>query len=164
MAALETSIRSGAPFTKARSPHDCAFGKWYDSYHPKDRRLALMLTQFASPHAEIHGLADTLLGMAEGGQTDGALGQFAASKETTLALLMKLFDSVQQLVQELQRRVAIVMDDGEETCALGADSVRDIVTIPAGKIRQGDKDAEATAALVILEDGSIVPLLNWRYF
>jgi hypothetical protein len=73
MSALETSIRTGAEFSKARNPHDCAFGKWYYGHHFADRRLSLLMGQFEQPHAVIHGLADKLLGIAEAGQGSEAL-------------------------------------------------------------------------------------------
>ncbi|MRR49434.1 MAG: hypothetical protein EG825_00740 [Rhodocyclaceae bacterium] len=54
MAALERSIHGSEPFSKARDPRACAFGKWYYGYTPKDRRLAMLLAQFERPHNQIH--------------------------------------------------------------------------------------------------------------
>lgn len=167
MAALESSIRTGVSFAKARNPHECAFGKWFYGYQAQDRRLGLLLGQFEQPHAAIHALADRLLGMAEAGQGGEAMKAFEQARDTTLATLMKLFESAQQLVEELQRRVAVIVADGESTGAFGADGVRDIVTVPAERIKHnagkgGSGASRATSALVLLEDGSVVPLLNWQ--
>lgn len=167
MAALEHSIRTDVPFAKARSPHECAFGKWFYGYHAQDRRLGLLLGQFEQPHAAIHALADRLLGIAETGRRDEALRAFEQARDTTLATLMKLFESASQLVEELQRRVAVIVADGDCSCALGADGVRDIVTVPAERIKQnggkgGSGASRAASALVLLDDDSVVPLLNWQ--
>lgn len=164
MAALEHSIRSDTPFGKARDPRECAFGKWLYAYHAEDRRLGLLLRQFEHPHAQIHALADKLLGMSAAGRRDEALGAFAEAEHTTLATLLGLFDSASQLVLELQRRLAIVVTDGVEACALGADAVRDIVTLPPERVRlpaQGSA-SPAVAALLVLDERSVVPLLDWH--
>lgn len=169
MTALENSIRTGTPFAKARNPHECAFGKWFYGYHAKDRRLSLLFGQFEQPHATIHALADRLLAMAEAGQGGESLRAFEEAKSTTLATLMRLFDSAQELVTELQRRIAVIVSDGAETCALGADGVQDIVTLPADQVkrnagRASTAGSQATSALIILDDHAVVPLLNWRTF
>ena len=169
MNALDESIRSGASFAKARNPRECAFGKWYYGQHSKDRRLSLLLGQFEIPHATIHGLADRLLALSESGQRAAALQAFEEARDTTLAKLMKLFDSAQALVVELQRRIAVIVADGDDICALGADGVRDIVDIPAERIKPNTGNgigagSKATAALIILDDRNVVPLLNWRNF
>lgn len=165
MAALENSLRTGVPFAKARNPRECAFGKWYYGHRSDDRRLALILGQFEQPHATIHALADSLLGLAEAGARDEALHKFEEARDSTLAMLMRLFDSALMLVTELQRRVAVIVAAGGETCALGADGVRDIVAVPADRVKHGRHDAaRATSDLVILDDRSVVPMLNWRAF
>lgn len=169
MSALEESIRTGAPFSKARNAHDCAFGKWFYSYRAKDRRLSLLLAQFEQPHAAIHALADRLLGLSGAGQGDDALRAFEEAKNTTLAMLMELFESAQKLVVELQRRIAIIVSNGENSCALGADSVLDIVTVPPESVKAntgmtGGMESQATSALIILDNNDVVPLLNWRKF
>ena len=169
MAALESSIRTGAQFSKARNPHDCAFGKWYYSHHFDDRRLSLLLGQFEQPHSMIHGLADRLLGMAEAGQGADAMHAFDDAKKTTLAQLLKLFDSAGELVAELQRRIGVIVADGDDTCSLGADGVSDIVTIPAERVKpntghSATAAAHAMSALLVLDERTVVPLLNWRGF
>jgi hypothetical protein len=108
LTALENSIRTGVEFTKARNPHECAFGKWYYGYHPTAHSLKLMLMQFESPHAAIHQLADQLLGLAEKGQHNEALRMLEMVKQTTLSTLVDLFASTRQLLMELKRRVAVM--------------------------------------------------------
>jgi chemotaxis signal transduction protein len=165
MAALEDAIHGGAAFAKARNPRDCAFGKWYYGYRSKDRRLALLLSQFEQPHAVIHGLADRLLGLVEQGRGGEAMSGFEDARHTTLAKLMQLFDAAQRLVVELQRRVGVIVSDGEITCALGADGIRDIVSVSAEQVKSGKAGglaSRATSALIVLDDQNVVPLLDWR--
>ncbi|MFY9329311.1 MAG: CZB domain-containing protein [Georgfuchsia sp.] len=165
MSALENSIQTGTAFAKARSPRECAFGKWFYAYHPIDRRLSLLLRQFESPHAMIHGLADRLLGMERG----DAMRAFEEAKNTTLATLLRLFDDAQKLIVELQRRIAIIVINGADTCAIGADSVRDIVDVPVEQVKRNEGktpgvESNAASALIILDDRTVIPLLNWHKF
>ena len=169
MSALESSIRNGTPFSKARNPHECAFGKWFYSYRAKDRRLSLLLGQFEQPHAIIHSLADRLLKLTEAGHTEEALNAFEEAMDTTLAMLMELFVAAQELVVELQRRIAVIVSDGENTCALGADGVSDIVTITPECVKENAGkgfgiESQATSGLIVLENNNVVPLLNWHNF
>lgn len=165
MAALETSLREGLPFGKARNPRECAFGKWYYSHTFNDRRLMLLLGQFEAPHAHIHALADQLLSLAEGGGTAEALRIFDNEKHTTLAKLLDLFDAADSLVGDLQRRIAIIVNEGAAICALGADGVRDIVSVPHERLTlHGAGGMSAVCGLVILENQEVVPILDWHRF
>ncbi|MCK6412278.1 MAG: CZB domain-containing protein [Azonexus sp.] len=161
MSALEHSLRSGAPFSKARNPHDCAFGQWFYAYRPSDRRLSLLLSQFEQPHAIIHGLADRLLAMVDHGQQAAALAEFETARDTTLATLMQLFDSASQLIVELQRRIAVILGSGEQARALGADAVRDIVLVPPERCKS-PHGSGPVAGLILLDDGHLVPLIDWK--
>lgn len=165
MRALEEAIRNGTAFSKARNPRECAFGKWYYNYTAQDKGLSLMLRNFEKPHAQIHRLADTLLGLVETGHTGDALRIFHESKDTTLAELLNLFDLAQKLVSSLQRRIAVIMADGDDYCALGADGVREIVAVPTEQIKPGlSMGTPATSDMVILDNHTVAPLINWRTF
>jgi len=167
MGALETSLRQGVPFGKARSPYECAFGKWYYSYKPSDRRLTLLLGQFEMPHARIHGLADRLLGLVDQGRREEALAAFDEAEHTVLKDLMRLFDAARELVTELQRRIVVIVGDGQKSYALGADGVRDIVDVAADRVQRNAIEVGGAAGgptLLILEDGRVVPLLDQAMF
>ncbi|MFQ5645038.1 MAG: CZB domain-containing protein, partial [Thiogranum sp.] len=68
--ALECSIKTNEAFAKARDPHQCAFGKWYDRFHTRDEELMDILRQFNVPHKRIHSLADRLLMLKERGNAE----------------------------------------------------------------------------------------------
>lgn len=159
--ALEDAIRNNTAFSKARNSRECAFGKWYYSYTTENQRLTLAMRYFEQPHAKIHQLADRLLELAEVGQNSDALHALQESKNTTLVELLKLFDSALELVFALQRRIVIIVADGDEMCALGADGVHGIAAVPVDRIKQ---TGEGMSALIVLDDQSIVPLINWRTF
>ena len=165
MSALEDSIRSGYQFSKARGPHECAFGKWYYNYRPSDRQLALLLRNFEQPHARIHGLADQLLALSEAGAKSEALTRFQEAADTTLKELLLLFDRTTNALQSLQRRIAIILRrDGVRT-ALGVDRVSDIVTIPAERVTSNISRAngvDESECLLTLDNGKICPVMEWQ--
>lgn len=167
MSALENSLRNGCAFAKARDPHECAFGKWYYAYQPSDRRLALLLRGFEQPHAMIHSLADRLLKLSEAGKREEALARFQEERETTLKDLLRLFDRTGAVLQSLQRRVAIILRRGDMRCALGADRVTDIVSVPADRVSHHTDAARhhnQSSLLLILENGGICAMINWKAF
>lgn len=161
--ALEQSLNTGAPFTKARTHRDCAFGQWYYAYHTDDRQLCLTLEQFEAPHARIHALADKLLGLAEAGQRVEALAQLAAERETTLARLLQLFDRLVALLPTLKRQQAIIVTDQECRHALGIDGVVDIHAVSPDQFRptMGEFGGLHPAGFVLgIDNGQPVPLLD----
>jgi hypothetical protein len=165
MAALEGSLRQGHSFAKARSPYECAFGKWYYGFRAHNSQLGLLLKRFEQPHARIHALADQLLQLVEEGHQDEALARFQRARETTLQELVNLFAEADRLVLSLQRRVAILVHHGGLACALGADEVKAIASIPPERIAisAGMRISQrAGSKLVILDDGTVVPVMDWQ--
>lgn len=165
---LETSIRTGTPFQKARNPHDCSFGKWYYKYHPSDQQLLSSLRQFEEPHTAIHALADHLLELTEQGGREEALATLEYVKSTTFSNLIYLFNSVPSFVRQLIRRVAIIVGQTEASCALGADGVCDIINVRPDQITWLSESTETKrqksqtiSGLIILEDSSVAPLIDW---
>lgn len=55
---LERTLESGEKFTMATDPHQCAFGKWYDSFHCDNNALAYHLKKIDEPHKRLHQAAD----------------------------------------------------------------------------------------------------------
>jgi chemotaxis signal transduction protein len=167
MSGLENSIRQGHAFSKARSPFDCAFGKWYYAYRPANRQLALLLTSFEQPHARIHALADQLLGLVDTGGQQEALARFQRASETVLKELLNLFEEAQRLTVSLQRRVAILLRDSDAVCALGVDSVNDIAALTPDRVTKPGRVGTSSApppTLLMLEDQTLVPLIEWQTF
>lgn len=164
MGALEYSIRSATPFSKARSPRDCAFGQWFYAYHTDNAELSVFLSQFEQPHAQIHQLADRLLACAESGQQDVALAALEDSRNTILQNLLELFDSTATLAHNLQRRIAIIGSDRQQPLAVGADAVMDMLKLSAASLKpapaQPAGPQRVIVALLLLPDHSVAPLLD----
>ncbi len=126
LAALDHSLKTGEAFTKARDPHQCAFGKWYDSYTNPDRDIQSTLAEFDLPHKKIHGLADHLLGMSARGQRDEAILLINRARDTELAALIGLFSKLRAQITTQNKELTVVLHDHNRVCGITVDSVGEV--------------------------------------
>lgn len=127
--ALELSLRSGAPFTKARDPHQCAFGKWYDTFTTDDDMLADLMRDFDEPHQRIHALADKLLATKETEGVDAALNLLQRERVFTLARLQELFADAKDRLRSITRPVLVfLVKQNGQLVAIRLNGLSDIET------------------------------------
>lgn len=107
--ALEHSLRTGKPFTKARDPHQCAFGKWYDAFTTDDDMLADLLKDFDEPHRHIHSLAETLLALQESEGLEAAMVILERERRLTLSRLRELFADARDRLRSITRPVLVYL-------------------------------------------------------
>lgn len=107
--ALEESLRTGGAFTKARDPHQCAFGKWYDTFTTDDDMLADLMRDFNEPHKRIHALADKLLALKDNEGMDAALTLLQRERQFTLARLQELFADAKDRLRSITRPVLVFL-------------------------------------------------------
>ena len=125
--ALEHSLVSGAEFTKARDPHQCAFGRWYDNFQTDNEALAQLLEKFDAPHQRIHALASELLSMRDEGQTDAAITILNEHKRTTLTRLQALFSDARNMVASSVRpTVIMIQNDQAAVMGLKVDDIGEV--------------------------------------
>ena len=127
--ALEKSLKEDAPFEKARDPHMCAFGKWYDKFETRDEALTEIMTRFDKPHKKIHALADELLGLKEDDKLELALEQLELARITTLNYLKKHFSHARDQIQDSLHTVVInITNDGSKpVVALQIDEIHEVM-------------------------------------
>lgn len=127
--ALEASIKNDVAFTKALDPHQCAFGKWYDSFVTRDETLSEILSQFDEPHQRIHSLANTLLNLKGQGHIEKALEQLKIERHTTLSRLRNLFASARNQVQSVMRPVIlfITRDGAKPVFGMIVDEINNVI-------------------------------------
>jgi len=128
--ALQQALINGTEFTKERDPHKCAFGRWYDSFQPKDEALAAVFKSFDAPHKRIHALADELLGLALKEGKERALQVLQIERDTTLKALQRAFSFAREALRISQHTVLLyVTSDGRTPrLALRLDDISDILT------------------------------------
>ena len=78
---LELSVKEQRKFKLATNHHECAFGKWYDSFITDNRVLHNCLKKFETPHQEIHSIANLVKKMGENNDFKSAFDIINKTKE-----------------------------------------------------------------------------------
>lgn len=109
---LRRCAESGATFTKALDPTKCAFGQWYEKIRSNDAARASLsggtvvlekiLDDFDAPHRRIHGIAESVLQLAQNGGLDEARAKIEEAWDTDLATMKRLFARFFQAFQDLR--------------------------------------------------------------
>jgi len=126
---LENTIRTGAAFTKAIDPKECAFGKWFSKFETRDETLQELLPKFEEPHAAIHALADKLISLRDNNKEAEALEILAHTRITTLRRLRTLFSRAKDQISSGMRQVLlfVTLDGKTPRYALMIDEINDVM-------------------------------------
>jgi len=135
---LEKAIVDDEEFTKARDPHKCAFGVWYDNFDTIDEDLQHIMADFDAPHKQIHSLADQLLSMKDQSenQKKKCLEILENERKTTLNKLRRLFDKAREQIAITIKPVLIylTLDNESPHVALKVDEIADVEEVEQDKI------------------------------
>jgi len=123
------AVTEGRPFTLARDPTECAFGKWFYSYKPEDIGFASVMSRIEVPHRRIHTIANAVLKLAEQGEPEKAKEMILRTEKSELRTVVKLFEEARTAFRESQKEVAIVLTGGGKHVALTVDSVAAVEAI-----------------------------------
>jgi chemotaxis signal transduction protein len=169
---LEASVRERRDFTLARDPHQCKFGKWYDSYQPTNLELASIWSGFDLPHKRIHAIADVVTEHEKRGEFEQALAIIEQTRATALAVLVREFAAATQAVLRSNREVVVILERGADALAITVDSAdvvetiqeTDMMELPALLNREGAAVISRTARreqseelLLVLDPGRLFP-------
>lgn len=126
---LLRAVTEGRPFTLARDPTECAFGKWFYNYKPEDIGFASVMSRIEVPHRRIHTIATAVLKHAEQGESEKAKEMILHTEKGELRTVVKLFEEARTAFRESQKEVAIVLTGGGKHLALTVDSVASVEAI-----------------------------------
>lgn len=133
---LEGCVRESREFTLARDPARCAFGQWQAGFRTDNLTLATHLKRFQRPHAEIHALADEVLGLAAGGKHEQAVARIAEVRNTTLSLMRRLFREGVALLEGSVTETLVVLEAGERLLGITTDVVDSVEYLEEGSIKE----------------------------
>lgn len=126
---LQNAIREKRPFTLARDPTQCAFGKWYYSYKPDDIGFASVMYRFEEPHRRIHNLADIALSFAAQGNFNKAEELIEHTRAGDLKTVIQLFQEVREAFAQSKKELAVVLHNGEKHLSITVDRVAAVESI-----------------------------------
>lgn len=134
---LEASVREQRPFTLATDPHQCAFGRWYDTIMADEAELDKLtngntsmrhvlqraLRAFDEPHQRIHAVATDVVQLLEEGRADKALERIELTRATTLNSMLTLFDRFFALIRKLRKSLVVILERHGQRLGVIVDSV-----------------------------------------
>lgn len=126
---LEASVRETREFKLATDPHKCAFGKWYDTFKTDNSLLSSVLHKFDAPHKAIHGIAEHVLAANKRGDSEEAHAIIERTRSRELSAMLDLFEQLRQMVVELQRELALVLEVSGIMFAATVDSVESVESL-----------------------------------
>ena len=139
--ALENSLVTGAPFTKATDPDKCAFGRWYNNFETDNEDLQSILAKFDKPHRELHAMAGELLELQKSQPHDKVISLFAEKKRQTFNQLIRLFESArEQIILDYKPIIIFTTKDGVTPhIGLLVDKVEDNINVKKEDIKPLDQ-------------------------
>ncbi|WP_206459964.1 chemotaxis protein CheW [Anaerovorax sp. IOR16] len=124
---LVRSINQKEPFTLTSDPHQCAFGKWYDSYKTENPMVQFHLKKIDEPHKKLHNMAVRLqdaLDIPNEEERMKALDDIQKQlQDEILPIMLRLLDETKQVMGESVREMMLVLDDGQKQGGIAVDEV-----------------------------------------
>jgi len=133
---LEASVREKREFTRTLDPHQCAFGRWYDTYKAPTLELEWHLRQFAGPHQRIHEVGATAIDLMRHDKADEAAALIEWTRDSVLARLRELFEGARCLLTEASREIAVIVNAQGRSVGLAVDEVEGIDQLKPDTLEQ----------------------------
>lgn len=112
---LERSVTESTPFTLATDPHQCAFGKWYDSYQSDNNAINFHLRKIDEPHQKLHRAAFDVTQcerQCESCERAECLQSvFRRVKEEYVPLVLHLLEESKTVFRDAYREMVLVLSD-----------------------------------------------------
>jgi purine-binding chemotaxis protein CheW len=131
---LEASVREQRDFKLATDPHRCAFGRWYDSYTAENIWIGALLRRFADPHRQIHAVASNVIALSSKGDSASANVLIEQTRRGVLSKMIRLFASLQELIQESSQEIAVVLETGSRSFAVSVDEAAEVTKFDPEKL------------------------------
>ena len=153
---LEASVKERREFALATDHHQCAFGKWFDTYNPSDHTLASLVGKFRNPHRAIHGIAKKVKKLESEGRMEEAHRIIDECQENELAEMILLFGKIKEAYRENNREIALLLADGGSSFAIAVDTVEMIDYLSE------EVSSEARTDGITLTEGGLVSSIGRR--
>lgn len=123
MAKLKNEINNDEEISVQTNPHQCAFGKWYDTYKPNTIALESYMKRFDGPHKAIHNLAVQSADLILAGQKEQAKLLIKSAENNELLNLIKLFDGFEEQMRLSYQEFAVIVVHNGQKYSLSVDSI-----------------------------------------
>lgn len=131
---LEASVREKRAFKLTTDPHECAFGKWYDSFSTDNLVLDFCLKKFDEPHKKIHEVGNTVRNLVNKGSFDSAIKIIEQTKNLALSEMIGLFAETRNILKDTSREILMVIDKKGIKVCVSVDAIVSVERIPSSNI------------------------------
>lgn len=131
---LRASVVERRAFTLTTDPHQCAFGKWYDSFLPPNAVLGIKMLSFDLPHQRIHAVGTQVQELLAQRRYEDAIALIDEKAAEDLNALLALFDETLPLFAKTTKEVVLVTDCDKRKVGIAVDSVSEVREIPPVQI------------------------------
>lgn len=141
--ALEDTVEKGVPFTKALNPHECALGKWLDSFNSYDDKISHILDDLFMIHANFHGQASKIIATSKKDKSQAhemIQSVVEPLKEQILSFIEELNENKELIANSMQK--FLILDDGVKPFAVRIDAIDDIVSVDEATIQFSNEMVE----------------------
>lgn len=121
---LKNAVNNDEEILVEKNPHNCTFGRWYETYKPNTLALATYMSQFDLPHKAIHKLAVQAEALVKAGQKEEAKSLIHNAENNELIRLIKLFDGFEEQMRQSYQEYAVVVVHNGQKYSLSADSIK----------------------------------------
>jgi chemotaxis signal transduction protein len=121
---LKDAVENDKEITVEKNPHNCAFGKWYETYRPNTLALTSYMSRFDMPHKAIHYLAVQSEQLIRDGHKQQAKSLISAAEENELKTLVALFDGFEEQMELSYQEYAVVVNHNGRKFSLAIDTVK----------------------------------------
>ncbi|WP_124066808.1 chemotaxis protein CheW [Clostridium sp. E02] len=113
---LERFINEGGSFNLAKDPHQCALGKWYDSFTTDNAAVIHHLKKIEEPHCKLHKAAEEaemcMKNCKECQREECLFVILSKVKNESMPTILKLLDQTKELFQStLFKEMVLILDD-----------------------------------------------------
>lgn len=162
---LEESILMDTEFTLTTDPHQCAFGKWYDSYNLKNATILFSsaFAKFDKPHKAIHQIGITARNLLTSGKKDEAVELIKKGRETELKQMFGLFDELKEAYKESRRETVLVIGNETKCVGLAVDkiiAIEHLFEIDEVTLKESLTKAEILAGTAKTKQDGLVCMIN----
>lgn len=165
---LERNVKDDMEFTLTTDPHKCAFGKWYDSFKPKNANIHFTSTfsKFDKPHKAIHQIGIKAKDLIGKGKKAEAIELIDSVKHTELKQMLYLFDEIKEAYKDTSKEIVVIIGDEGKCIGLSIDQVTAIeplFEIDEEFIKDSVTDTKYLSGVAKRKSGEVVFLINDDY-
>lgn len=162
MDTLESSIKNHTEFSLATDPHQCAFGKWYDSFKTDNQYLKRALAKLASPHAKLHNSAKKIIKLSQEGHFDLVEQELEKTNVICHQQIIPLLDEVIAEYKDIEREMVLYLKKPSGEMGIMVDQIFCIGDLHdmSVDIAKGGVGSEYAKAVAKDENGDMVLLLD----